>query len=78
MEKLTNKKWWKAAGTRAIKTVAQVLASTLPAGFTITPVMIEQADWTILYIVFAWLGTGLLAGVLSLLTSIAGIPEAEE
>lgn len=72
------KKWLKAAGVRAIKTVAQTLASTLPVGFVITPVMVQDADWSILYIVLAWLGTGLLAGVASLLTSLAGLPELKE
>ena len=72
------KKWLKAAGVRALKTVAQTLASTLPVGFVITPVMVQDADWSILYIVLAWLGTGLLAGVASLLTSLAGLPELKE
>ena len=72
------KKWLKAAGIRALKTVAQTLASTLPVGFVITPVMVQDADWSILYIVLAWLGTGLLAGVASLLTSLAGLPELKE
>ena len=72
------KKWLKAAGVRALRTVAQTLASTLPVGFVITPVMVQDADWSILYIVLAWLGTGLLAGVASLLTSLAGLPELKE
>lgn len=72
------KKWLKAAGIRALKTVAQTLASTLPVGFVITPVMVQDADWSILYIVLAWLGTGLLAGVASLLTSLAGLPELKK
>lgn len=73
-----SKKWLKAAGVRALKTVAQTLASTLPVGFVITPVMVQDADWSILYIVLAWLGTGLLAGVASILTSLAGLPELKE
>lgn len=72
------KQWLKAAGVRAIKTVAQTLASTLPVGFVITPVMVQDADWSIIYIVLAWLGTGLLAGIASLLTSLAGLPELKE
>ena len=72
------KKWWKAAGIRAAKSTCQALASTLPVGFTITPVMVEHADWTILYVVLAWLGTGLLTGLASLLTSAAGLPEVGE
>lgn len=73
-----NKRWWKAAGIRAIRTVCQELASTLPVGFVVTPVMIQQLDWSVVYVVLAWLGTGLLGGVVSLLTSLAGLPELED
>lgn len=70
------KKFWKAAGVRAFKTVCQTLASMLPVGFVLTPAMVQALDWKILYIVLAWLGTGLLAGLASILTSIAtGLPE---
>lgn len=73
-----NKEFWKAALIRAFRTVCQTLGSTLPVGIVITPVMVQHADWTILYAVIAWLGTGLLNGVASLLTSIAtGLPEAK-
>ena len=72
------KKWIKAAGIRALKSTCQSLGSTIPVGFTITPVMIEHADWTILYVVLAWLGTGILTGIASMLTSIAGLPEVKE
>lgn len=73
------KKFWKAAFVRALRTVAQTLASTLPAGYVITPVMVEKANWKVLYIIIAWLLTGLLSGVTSLLTSIStGLPEVEE
>lgn len=75
MVKLTDKTWWSAAGTRAVKSTCQSLASTLPAGFVITPVMIQNANWTIVYALVAWLATGALTGVASLLTSLAGIPE---
>ena len=71
------KKWFRAAGIRALRTVAQSLASTLPVGFIITPVMIQSASWTILYAVLAWLATGLLAGLASLLTSLSGLPQVE-
>lgn len=76
MEKF--KRWAKAAGIRALKTVAQTLGSELPVGFVITPVMIQNADWSYLYIILAWLGTGLLAGFFSILTSLAGLPEVED
>lgn len=75
---MINKKWLKAAGIRAIKTVAQTLAGMLPVGFIVTPVMIQNADWTILYVVLAWLCTGLLSGVASILTSLAGLPEVDD
>lgn len=75
MVKLTDKTWWRAAGVRAAKSTCQSLASTLPAGFVITPVMIQNANWTIMYVIVAWLATGALTGVASLLTSLAGIPE---
>lgn len=74
-----NKKFWKAAIVRALRTVAQNLASTLPAGLVISADMIEKANWSIVYIILAWLLTGLLGGVASLLTSIAtGLPEVEK
>lgn len=73
-----SKKWWRAAGIRALKTVCQTLASTLPVGFVVTPVMIQQLDWSAVYVVLAWLGTGLLSGVVSMLTSLAGLPEVDD
>lgn len=73
---MKSREFWRAALVRALRTVAQTLAASLPAGIIITPVMVEQADKTIIYVVVAWLATGLLAGVASLLTSIAtGLPE---
>ncbi len=69
------KKWWKAAGIRALKTFAQSLVGTMPVGFVVTPVMIQDANWNYLYVILAWIGTGLVSGVLSLLTSLAGLPE---
>lgn len=59
--------WIKCAGIRALKTIAQTAVSLIPAG-----VMITEVDWKVI------LGTALLAGVASLLTSIAGLPEVEE
>ncbi len=58
------KKWVKLAGIRAIKTVAQTAVALLPAAASITAV-----DWKVVA------GTAALAGVSSLLTSLAGIPE---
>ena len=59
--------WWKAAGVRALKTFAQCCLGMIPAAVTIT-----QVDWKTV------LGTALLASLLSLLTSIAGLPEVKE
>lgn len=58
--------WAKAAGVRAAKTFAQSMVAMLPAATTITAV-----DWKVT------VGTAALAGVASLLTSIAGLPEVE-
>ena len=73
--KVNLKEWAIAAGIRALKTFAQTLASTIPVGFVVTPVMIQEANWTVFYVVAAWLCTGLLSGVNSMLTSLAGLPE---
>ena len=61
------KKWLKAAGIRAAKTMAQTTVALLPAAATITAV-----DWVTV------IGTAALAGVVSLLTSVAGLPEVKE
>lgn len=61
------KKWLKAAGIRATKTMAQTAVAMLPAAATIGAV-----DWVTV------LGTAALAGVASLLTSLAGLPEVTE
>lgn len=60
------KKWWKAAGIRAVKTVAQAAVAAIG-----TTAMLSEVDWLVVA------STALLAGVLSLLTSIAGLPEVE-
>ena len=61
------KKWMKGAAIRAVKTMAQTALSLIPAAQ-----MIQQVDWKVV------VGTAALAGVVSVLTSIAGIPECEE
>lgn len=60
------KKWWKAALIRAVKTVAQSAVGLIPAAATIS-----QVDWKMV------VGCALLAGLVSLLTSLAGLPEVE-
>lgn len=60
-------KWLKAAGIRAVKTMAQTAVALLPAAATIT-----QVDWLTV------IGTAALAGVASVITSLAGLPEVEE
>lgn len=64
---LTHKLWWKAAGIRAIRTMAQTAVAMVPAAATIGAV-----DWKTV------LGTAALAGVVSLLTSLGGLPEIAE
>ena len=60
------KKWVKCAGIRAIKTVAQSAVAMIG-----TSVVMDSVDWTMV------VSASLLAGILSLLTSVAGIPEVE-
>ena len=61
-----NKKWFKAAGMRAIKTVAQTAVSMLTVG---------QAFFDINWINI--ISVSAVAGVISLLTSVAGLPEVD-
>lgn len=61
------KKWIKAAGVRAIKTVAQTAVATIG-----TSAVIGDVNWIMV------LSASALAGLLSLLTSVAGLPEVEE
>lgn len=63
-----NKKWWKAAGIRAIKTIAQTAVAMIGTG----TIGILDVDWTVV------VSTAALAGILSLLTSIAGLPEVDK
>ena len=60
------KKWFKAAGIRALKTVAQTAVATVG-----TAAVMGEVNWA------AVGSAAVLAGVLSMLTSIAGLPEVE-
>lgn len=61
------KNWFKCAGMRAIKTVVQTAVSLIGVG-----AVMSDVDW-------AMVGSAsLLAGILSLLTSVAGLPEVED
>ena len=62
-----NRTWWKAAFVRALRTVAQTAVATIG-----TAALIERVNW------LAVLSASALAGVLSLLTSLAGLPEVRE
>jgi len=64
MKKENMKQWLKAAGVRAIKTVAQTAVATIG-----TAAALGEVNWTMVASAAA------LAGVLSLLTSVAGLPE---
>lgn len=60
------KRWARAAGVRALKTAAQTAVAMVPVGVSIT-----EVGW------MGVLGTAALAAVLSLLTSVAGLPEVD-
>lgn len=61
------KLWFKAAGTRAIKTVAQTAIATIG-----TTAVMSGVDWAIVF------SSAAVAGIVSLLTSLAGLPEIKE
>ena len=64
MSKEKIKKWLIASGIRAVKTVAQAAVATIGVSATM-----GQVDWVVVG------STSLLSGILSLLTSMAGLPE---
>ncbi len=60
-------KWWKAAGIRAVKTICQTAVATIGSSAVLSAV-----DWKVVA------SASVLAGILSLLTSVAGLPEVDE
>lgn len=63
---ITRKEWWKAAGIRAIRTVAQTAVAAIG-----TAALLSEVNW------LAVASASVLAGILSLLTSLGGLPEVE-
>ncbi len=59
-----SKTWIKCAGIRAVKTIAQTAIATIG-----TAAVLAQVDWRMV------LSASILAGILSILTSLAGLPE---
>ena len=67
MKKVFTAKWLEAAAVRAIKTVAQTAVATIG-----TAAVLGAVDWRMV------VSASILAGVLSMLTSVAGLPEVKE
>lgn len=63
---ITKKEWWKAAGIRALRTVAQTAVAAIG-----TAALLSEVNW------LAVASASVLAGILSLLTSLGGLPEVE-
>lgn len=61
-----SKEWIKAAGVRAVKTIAQTAVASIG-----TAAVLDEVNWVMV------LSASLLAGILSLLTSVAGLPEVK-
>ena len=66
-QKMDIKKWFKAAGVRAVKTIAQTAVGVIGSS-----AIISEVDWRVV------VSASILAGVVSLLTSVAGLPEIKE
>ena len=67
LNKIVTKEWIEAAGIRAIKTVAQTAVAMIGTGY-----ILSDVDW------LKVASASAVAGILSLLTSIAGLPELKE
>lgn len=66
MSNLTNSRWWAAAGVRALKTFAQAAIATIGSS-----AVLSSVDWRMVA------SASILAAILSLLTSLAGLPEVD-
>lgn len=64
---MKNKKWWKAAGARALRTTAQTAIAMIS-----TSVFMKDVHW------LAVVSASVLSGILSLLNSVAGLPELKD
>lgn len=62
-----SKKWWKCAGIRALKTICQTAIATIG-----TAAVLSEVNW------LAVASASVLAGILSMLTSLAGLPEVDD
>ena len=67
MKKIFTKEWFRAAGLRAIRTVSQCAIATIG-----TAAVLSEVNWKMV------VSASILAGILSLLTSLAGLPEVDE
>ena len=67
MKNLSNKAWWYHAGIRAIKTICQTAIASIG-----TAAVMSEVNWPFVA------SSSVLAGILSLLTSLAGIPEVDD
>ncbi len=65
MKEWLTKEWFKAAGVRALRTCAQTALATIGS----TAIFLSDVNW------LAALSASLMAGILSILTSLAGLPE---
>ena len=64
---MINSKWFRAAGIRALKTICQTAIATIG-----TAAVMSQVNWPVV------ISASLLAGILSMLTSLAGLPEVDQ
>lgn len=67
MSNLSNPEWWKAAGVRALRTFAQAAIATIGSS-----TVLGSVDWKMVA------SASVLAAILSMLTSLAGLPEVDD